>query len=402
MLIDDTLLGEYYSYVDSLNQCGATTRDIKSLARRYTRFIAERGMKAGPDSVDKFIAHRDKHLEKRSRKTSKAYRPVRNMNSTYQLKKFLNFLVSREVIPPFEDILPKTFQDALDSFFSMMIEEGSLVRDTCLERRNIVKRFLFFVDREGPRELSQIDTTIVYDFFRTHYRRCAPDTAGKVVGALKPFFRLLHRKRILKRDISESLITPRKYKLAKLPKVMNEKELDKLLASLAGNRPMDVRDRAMILLLLVYGLRLVELSSLTLDCFDWENNRLIVKKRKQRDVLELPLLPSVGVAVAEYIRTARPPDASTSKVFCSTMSVRPIASPDAIGKILEKRFAACGVNATPGSFRHTLASHMVNRGASYEEISAVLGHASVESAHYYAKVNLVSLREVAENYSLFF
>ncbi len=71
-------------------------------------------------------------------------------------------------------------------------------------------------------------------------------------------------------------------------------------------------------------------------------------------------------------------------------------------RLIKERFDFLGIRANPGYLRHALATHMINRGASYDEIASILGHASIESSRYYAKVNLAALREVAENYSLYF
>ena len=69
---------------------------------------------------------------------------------------------------------------------------------------------------------------------------------------------------------------------------------------------MRMRDRAILLLLAVYGLRSGEVRRLSLDDIDWKRDRIRVTRSKIIKVDTFPLEPSVGNAVALYIRRGRP------------------------------------------------------------------------------------------------
>jgi integrase/recombinase XerD len=71
-------------------------------------------------------------------------------------------------------------------------------------------------------------------------------------------------------------------------------------------RPKDIRDRAILLLLVVYALRSGEVRALRLEDLDWEKGLLFVSRTKGRKQEPYPLSPTVGQATIRYLREARP------------------------------------------------------------------------------------------------
>jgi len=66
---------------------------------------------------------------------------------------------------------------------------------------------------------------------------------------------------------------------------------------------------------------------------------------------------------------------------------------------VRQAFTRAGILVPPGSashiFRHTVASQMVNHGASFKDVADVLGHQSIETTGIYAKLDLEALAAVA-------
>ena len=82
----------------------------------------------------------------------------------------------------------------------------------------------------------------------------------------------------------------------------------RLLASTEGDHGTDIRDRAIILVLAVYGLRSSEVRRLRLDDLDWEHERLLIRRSKPRAHTQVyPLVRTVGDAILRYVQEARPP-----------------------------------------------------------------------------------------------
>ena len=92
----------------------------------------------------------------------------------------------------------------------------------------------------------------------------------------------------------------------------------------AGDRPADIRDRALLLLLAVYGLRAGEVVGLRLEDFDWEQEMLTVPPGKRQQPRTYPLCRSVGDAVLRYLREARPRSARREVFLTLRAPFRPL------------------------------------------------------------------------------
>jgi integrase len=79
-----------------------------------------------------------------------------------------------------------------------------------------------------------------------------------------------------------------------------------MLADVDTDKPLDIRDRAILLLLAVYGLRSGEVAALRLDQIDWDNGTLRIFRLKRRQPQIYPLVSSAAEAIKRYIDTVNP------------------------------------------------------------------------------------------------
>jgi integrase len=154
----------------------------------------------------------------------------------------------------------------------------------------------------------------------------------------------------------------------------------------------------MLLMLASYGMGSAEVVSLRLDDFDWKAKILRVRRPKTGIAIELPLLPAVARAVAEYLRRGRPAPSMTREVFLSiAMPHRPTTS-SALRHQVRKYASRAGIPADlRGShvFRHSHATRQIDLGASPKIVSDILGHRSPASTSTYVRVALRRLRTLA-------
>ena len=99
---------------------------------------------------------------------------------------------------------------------------------------------------------------------------------------------------------------PRLFKLEALPAGPCWDDVQRLIASTDTDKPRDIRDRVILMLLAIYGLRRGEVVALTLDDIDWERDILHVARPKQRCKQDYPLTTEVGNAILRYVREVRP------------------------------------------------------------------------------------------------
>ena len=124
----------------------------------------------------------------------------------------------------------------------------------------------------------------------------------------------------------------------------------RLMASVARDRPVDKRDRAILMLLIVYGLRAGEIRGLQLDDLDWENGMLRVRCPKPGRTYLWPLSHEVGYAILLYIREARPSGFGRSLFFTAHAPIRPLGR-TTLGKMVRDRLAGIGIATATGSSR---------------------------------------------------
>ena len=191
---------------------------------------------------------------------------------------------------------------------------------------------------------------------------------------------------------------PRLHSLEALPAGPSWDDVQRLIASADTNRARDVRDRAVLMLLAMYGLRSGEVVALTLDDIDWERDILRVARPKQRCKHEYPLTTEVGNAILRYVREVRPRCASRS-LFLTLKAPLGSMAPNSLRHAVAPRMQALNIRSPrqgPHALRHACAAHLVADGLSLKQIGDHLGHRSSSATRTYAKVDLVGLREVAD------
>lgn len=214
--------------------------------------------------------------------------------------------------------------------------------------------------------------------------------------ALRAFFFHAERRIWCSSGIAAAIQSPRIFKHEGLPGGPTWGDVQKLIASTNSDRPCDIRDRCMIMLFAIYGLRSGEVAKLRLESFDWEQEVLTVWRPKQRRTQQYPLTKDVGYAVIRYLREIRPP-CTRREVFLTLRSpFRPLC-PSSLYYLTCKRFTLLGIATPkrgPHALRHASATRLLAEGFSLKEIGDHLGHRSSFATRVYAKVDIAGLREV--------
>lgn len=167
-----------------------------------------------------------------------------------------------------------------------------------------------------------------------------------------------------------------------------------------GQPSVSLRNKAVMLLLVLTGIRSSDVACLTLDSIDWEGDKIYLCQQKTGLPLELPLIPAIGNAIFDYLTQERP-DTESRRLFLSeTWPFSPLAN-NSIENIVAKTFKLAGIRQEAGSrkgthiFRHNAASSMLENGIQQPVISKVLGHSSPQSLDAYLSADFVHLKECA-------
>ena len=297
---------------------------------------------------------------------------------------------------PAEEHLP--FNWIIEEFRGWMNAERGLSAQTIYNYSWHLKQFLQWCE-EHNQSLVSIQVADVDAFLSSRSARgwCRVSIASSA-KALRAFFHYAGQRCWCNPRIAPTIQGPRLFSNDTLPSGPSWEEVERLISNTTSDQPRDIRDRAVILLFAIYGLRLSEVAQLRLEDIDWENNRIFVSRPKQRKTQTYPLISTVGNAIIRYLKTVRQKSSHRQIFLTLRAPVRPF-SPSGLSGIVSRRIIKAEIKTKhkgPHALRHACAMHLVSRGLSLKEIGDHLGHRSTSATRIYAKVNLDQLRLVAD------
>lgn len=292
---------------------------------------------------------------------------------------------------------PTAVESALEQFQRYLRQERSLSEATVINYTPVARLFLSERFPKGAVHCQHITAGDIAAFVQRQASLITSKRAPLVVTALRSFLRYLFHRGIVAVDLAACVPTIATWSLSKVPKFLSGEQIQKILDSCDRETSIGKRDYALLLLLARLGLRAGEVVALTLDDFDWEAGLVTVRGKGKR-VAQMPLPSEVGTAVADYLSTARPQCSSRRVFIRANAPLIGFANSIAICSLVDKALERAGVESQyRGShvFRHSLATQMLNHGASLDEIGDLLRHRRPDTTRIYAKVDLVSLRSIA-------
>jgi len=222
-------------------------------------------------------------------------------------------------------------------------------------------------------------------------------TLATAAKALRRFLRYAYDQGWCPRDLVPGVLSPRLYQQEDLPRGPAWSDVKRLIAATGGSTVDQLRNRAMLLLLAVYGLRSGEVRGLSLEDLDWPRRVLRVRRSKSARVQEYPLTTAMGQALRRYLKEARP-DCARREVFLTLHAPFRRLSAGALYRVtqcLMERLEISSSKQGPHALRHACASYLLNSGLSLKEVGDHLGHRHLSATQIYAKVDLAGLRTIA-------
>lgn len=256
-------------------------------------------------------------------------------------------------------------------------------RSTLGHYRRWLARWAFHLDKRriGPWEATADDVTEFLLAFRDDYN---PETLGHVISSLRGFYQWGVESG---RTMSNPWLSARRPRSSrKLPNVIGEDEMARLLSAIRGRTAKELRDRAILYTLYATGCRVSELCDLGLKDLDLEAGRCVVvgKGNKSRIVR---LAPVAAQAIREYVEHGRPfllgEEDDPGFAFISIHGER--INRTRVAEVIDRARQRAGLTArvTPHTFRHSFATHLLRNGADLLHVKDLLGHANVGTTQVY-------------------
>lgn len=247
----------------------------------------------------------------------------------------------------------------------------------------------------------QFEATNLRAFVMKARQRRAPGHTKIYIAALRMFLRFLIAEGKCATGLDAAIPAVANWRFTNLPRYLQPEEVERVIAACDGNSPLELRNRAIVLLLARLGLRAGDIVNLRLSDIDWQESfiRLYGKGRRQ---IRLPLSQEVGEAVIDYLQAGRSAiDTDALFVHCRA-PFGALTDSGAISYIVREAIRRAGVKPRSRGaahlLRHSLATSMLRQGASLQEISVVLRHRSLYATQIYAKVDANVLRQIAQRW----
>ena len=288
--------------------------------------------------------------------------------------------------------LPQTVEDYLH-WIEMM--QGLSLNTVKGYRIALEKWSIYLNERE-------VDHLNVERFYATAFisklqKELKATSVNRELSALKGYYKYLLRQKLVGLNPFDGVKSRKRSR--ELPSFLFEKEIESLVY-IKGNDFYVLRDRVIFELLYSTGCRVSELISINIDdVVGKESLKVSGKGNKER-------LLFLGSKVREAIRAYMPQFESRRKLINQTKNggKTPLLinnrgfrlTSRGVFYIVKKRVVECGIqkNLGPHAFRHSFATHLLNRGADIRVVQEMLGHSSLSTTQVYTHLGMDSLKDI--------
>jgi integrase/recombinase XerD len=222
----------------------------------------------------------------------------------------------------------------------------------------------------------------------------AASTVHRKTAAIRSFYKHLRREELVFDDPTVGMATPRRAK--KLPNVLNQAEVSKLLASPSGDSPQARRDRAILEVMYACGLRASEVVGLEMTDIDLHHGMLKARGKGSKERI-VPLGRQAIHAIEGYLRTGRPKlvRGRPEKALFVNFRGGPLTR-QGLYKIVQGHARSAGLEdrMSPHTLRHSFATHLLAGGCDLRSVQEMLGHADVATTQMYTHLSGQQLKDV--------
>ncbi len=292
----------------------------------------------------------------------------------------------------------KSNENLINDFIDCLRFERRLSKNTIVSYQRDLEKYRFFLNSSKIKEILNVSNDQILYFLEFLYKTQSSSSVSRVLATLRTFYKYLVRDGKIQKNPFSSIKNPKMPK--KILEVLNEQEVKKFLESIPSSTYLELRDKAMFELLYACGMRVSEIVDLKLADIDFDEGliRFIGKGNKERIT---PIGDSAKDYLGKYIRAARynlERERKSENVFLNKNGQK--LTRQGFWKILKKYAGKANVskNLYPHLFRHSYATHMLERGADLRIVQELLGHSSISTTQIYTNINKKHVKETYFKY----
>ena len=283
---------------------------------------------------------------------------------------------------------------AIDEFLAHLRHERNASPHTVAAYgRDLGQLAAYLGEKRAPWKAA--DNVVLRGFMARLYEgRRKKTTIGRKLAAVRSFYDYAVRRKWVESNPARVLATPRAEK--RVPSFLSEAEMANFLDLPSSDRPLDLRDRALLELLYASGIRVSELVAIDLAAVGFAERLIRVRGKGKKERL-VPFGRSAAASLEAWLRARNglPGDrADMDAIFLNYKGGR--LTTRSVERIVAKYIRRTAVvrHISPHSLRHSFASHLLGRGADLRTIQELLGHASLATTQKYTHMDLRQLLDV--------
>ncbi len=287
-------------------------------------------------------------------------------------------------------------ENYVDDFINFLIVERNLAKNTIEAYATDLKHYVDVMYQRGVKNVENIEIEDVLAYLTVvQKQQFSPLTIARHLSAIRMFHRFLIGENIITENPVEKVDSPKLAK--KLPVILDQVEIEHLLAQPDIEKPRGLRDRALLEFAYATGVRVSELLAVERQNIFHEEElvRIFGKGAKERLV---PIGEQALYFVDQYERKSRPllhKNENPSDTLFLNHFGRPL-SRMGFWKILRKYAVQANLSKhiSPHSIRHSFASHLIEGGADLRAVQEMLGHENISTTQIYTHLDREYLKEV--------
>ncbi len=289
---------------------------------------------------------------------------------------------------------------AVDTFIGYLASQRGLARTTLQAYRSDLDRFFRFLQSRNI-ALEEVDLMVLRAFLSWLEREgLRPTTRARYTTTLRRFFGYLVRQGVRPDNPAELLARPMMRRT--LPRFLTEGEVEALLEAPDPDRPLGIRDRALLEMMYGSGLRVSETVGLRTRDVDLRE-RVVHVRGKGEKIRWVPMTEPARMWLRRYLREVRPDLAARARTDRGSLFLNRrggTLSRVWVWKMLQRYAWRAGIRPPlhPHMLRHSFATHLLSRGMDLRTLQMLLGHASLSTTQVYTHLDLTTLRRNVDRF----
>ncbi len=277
--------------------------------------------------------------------------------------------------------------------------ERDLADNTIVSYGNDLKQFENYLQKGSVTTFKQVTRNQILAFLQTEMEVAkSPSSITRMITSLRKFFQYLVQENLLEHDPMLLIDTPKSQ--YHLPAVLSLAEIERLLQVPDTNKPLGMRDRAILEVMYATGLRVSELVNLKLSDLHLDLGLIQTLGKGQKERI-IPIGSQAVKWLTKYLAVVRPQLLKrqiSSYVFLNFHGKQ--LTRQGIWKNLKQTVLQAGIDkdVTPHTLRHSFATHILENGADLRVVQELLGHADISTTQIYTHLSKKRLQRIYQQF----